>query len=140
MNQDILLYTLPQWFVFAAVIASVYGWVEHKKAFRLIGPAIFFLLGLFAVLVLWSDLFSSYEFLTPEEILSEETDGEITADVPFQAMLFPAYLTFVISGLIAVPSFILQWKERKGKNLLVVLTTLTALFGFFIIVGALRSI
>lgn len=31
MNNEILLYTLPQWFIFAGIIASVYGWVEHKK-------------------------------------------------------------------------------------------------------------
>ncbi len=140
MNQDILLYTLPQWFVFAAVISSVYGWVEHKKVFSMLGPVIFLLLGLFAALVLWSDLFLSYEFLSPEEIMSEEADGEITADVPFQALLFPAYLIFVLSGLLAVPAFILQWKDLKYKNLLIVITTLTSLFGFFIVVGAVRSI
>lgn len=140
MNQDIFLYTLPQWFVFAAVIASVYGWVEHKKIFSLLGPVIFFLLGLFAAYVLWSDLFSSYEYLSPGEIASEEADGEITADVPLQAMLFPAYLIFVLTGLLAVPAFLLHLKDRKGKNLLVVITALTALFGFFIIVGALKSL
>lgn len=140
MNQDILLYTLPQWFVFAAIIASVYGWVEHKKTFRLMGPAIFMLLGIFAALVLWSDLFSSYEFLTPEEIINEEMEDELNEDVPFQVMLFPAYLAFVLSGLLAVPAFVLEWKSRKGKNLLIILTALAALFGFFIIVGALRSL
>lgn len=140
MNQDILLYTLPQWFVFAAIIASVYGWVEHKKSFRLMGPAIFLLLGIFAALVLWSDLFSTYEFITPEEIIKEETEDNLDADIPFHAMLFPAYLAFFLSGLLAVPSFILEWKSRKGKNLLIILTALTALFGFFIIVGALRNL
>lgn len=140
MNQDILLYTLPQWFVFAAIIASVYGWVEHKKSFRLMGPAIFLLLGIFAALVMWSDLFSSYEFLTPEEILKEELEDDLDGDIPFQAMLFPAYLAFVLSGLLAVPALILEWKSRKGKNLLIILTALTALFGFFIIVGALRNL
>ncbi len=140
MNQDILLYTLPQWFVFAAIIASVYGWVEHKKAFRLMGPVIFLLLGVFAALVIWSDLFISYEFLTPEEIINLETEDELNTDLPFQAMLFPAYVAFVLSGLLAIPSFVLEWKSRKGKNLLLILTALTALFGFFIIVGALRNL
>ncbi len=140
MNQDILLYTLPQWFVFAAIIASVYGWVEQKKIFRLMGPVIFFLLGLFAVLTLWGGFFSAYEFLTPEEIFIEETEDEINAEIPFQVMLFPAYLAFILSGLLAIPSFILEWKSRKGKNLMVILTALISLLGFFIIVGALKSL
>ena len=140
MNQDILFYTLPQWFVFAAIIASVYGWVEHKKAFRLVGPALFFLLGIFAGLVLWSDLFLSYNYFTPEEIVSQQMEDDIMMDIPLQAMLFPAYLAFILAGLLAIPALILEWKSRKGKNLFIILTSLTALFGFFIIVGALRSL
>jgi hypothetical protein len=140
MNQDILLYTLPQWFVFSAVIASVYGWVEQKKTFRLMGPVIFFLLGLFALISLKSDLFASYEFLTPEEIVSDQMEDEINGDVPFQTMLFPAYLCFLITGLLAIPSFFLELKNRKGKNLLLIITALTGLMGFFIVVGALRSL
>lgn len=140
MNQDILLYTFPQWFVFAAIIASVYGWVEHKKIFKLLGPAIFFLLGLFAILALQGNFFSSYEFLTPEEIISEEMEDELSAEVPFTVMLFPAYIAFVLSGLLSIPAFILELKSRKGKNLLLILTALTGLLGFFIIVGALRSL
>jgi hypothetical protein len=135
-----ILYTLPQWFVFAAIIASVYGWVEQKKIFRLLGPVFFFMLGLFAALTLWGDLFSAYEFLTPEEIVREEMEDEFNREVPFQAMLFPAYLSFVLSGMLAVPAFVLEWQSRKGKNLLVIITALTALLGFFMIVGALRSI
>lgn len=140
MNQDILLYTLPQWFVFAAIIASVYGWVEHKKSFRMLGPFIFFLLGLFSAYALWGGLFSSFEYLTPEEIISEEMEDEIVAEIPFQAMLFPGYLSFVLAGLLSIPTFILEWKNHKGKNVLVILTSLVGLFGFFVIVGAIRSL
>lgn len=140
MNQDTLLYTLPQWFVFAGIIASVYGWAEHKKTFKMLGPVIFFLLGVFA---LWSTLngsFSAREFLTPEEIISEEMEEEIMEDIPFVAQLLPAYLAFLFSGLLAIPTFFLEWKNRKGKNLMIILTALAGLLGFFIIVGALRSL
>lgn len=94
MNNEILLYTLPQWFIFAGIIASVYGWVEHKKTFRLLGPAIFFFLGVYALFALSGDYFSSYEYLTPEELVNEDMEEDLTAGLPFQAMLFPAYLTF----------------------------------------------
>lgn len=140
MDNHMLLYTLPQWFVFAAIIASVYGWVEHKKVFRLLGPAIFFLLGIFAALILWGFLFPAFDFLTPEEIASYEMEDELNPEVPFQAMLFPAFISFVASGILAIPAIILEWLNRKGKNLLVILTALIALLGFFMIVGALRSL
>ncbi len=139
MNQDTLLYTLPQWFVFAGIIASVYGWVEHKKTFRLLGPVIFFLLGIFSLYSILNGSFSSSEFLTPAEIINEEMEEEAMEDIPFVAQLLPAYFAFLFSGILAVPTFILEWKDRKGKNLLVILTALAGLMGFFIIVGALRS-
>ena len=140
MNENILLYTLPQWFIFAAIIASVYGWVEHKKPFRLLGPALFIALGIFAVFTLMGDSFSSYEYLTPEEIANEELEETTSSEIAFEAMLFPAYLSFVAAGLLAIPAFILEWKSRKGKNLLLIITALTGLAGFFIVVGALRSL
>ncbi len=140
MNEDTFLYTIPQWFVFAGIIASVYGWVEHKKVFRMIGPAIFILLGLFAVYTLLSGYFSAWEFLTPEEIVNEEMEEEIMEEIPIQVRLMPAYLGFMLSGLLAIPAIILEWKNRKGKSLFMILTGLTSLFGFFIITGALRNL
>lgn len=140
MNQDTILYTIPQWFVFAGIIASVYGWVEHKKTFRLLGPVIFFLLGIFSLYSLLNGSFSASEFLTPEEIISEEMEEELMEDIPFVAQLMPAYFAFLFSGLLAIPAFLLEWKNRKGKTLLIILTALTGMLGFFIIVGALRSL
>jgi hypothetical protein len=140
MNQEIFLYTLPQWLVFAGIISSVYGWVEHKKVFRMLGPVLFFILGLFAVFIMLGDYFSASRFLTPEEMVTLEMEEELLEELPFQARLFPAYLFFILSGLLAIPAFLLEWKDRKRKNLLIVLTALTGLFGFFIIVGALRNL
>jgi hypothetical protein len=140
MNQDIFLYTLPQWFVFAGIIASVYGWAEHKKFFRMLGPVIFVLLAVYAAYAISKGYFSSNEFLTPQEIISKEMKEEVFEEMPFQARLLPAYLIFIASGILGIPAFFLEWKERKGRNLLVILTALAGLMGFFIIVGALRSL
>lgn len=140
MSQDTILYTIPQWFVFAGIIASVYGWVEHKKTFRLLGPVIFFLLGIFSLYSILNDSFSASEFLTPAEIINEEMETETMEDLPFVAQLLPAYFAFLFSGLLAIPTFFLEWKEKKGKNLMIILTALAGLMGFFIIVGALRNL
>lgn len=140
MNQEVFLYTLPQWFVFAGIIASVYGWVEKKQVFRLMGPVVFFLLGVFAVYALSKGYFSSHRFLTPEEIVNEEMEIEMMEGLPFVAQIMPAYLVFIFSGLLSVPSFFMELKNRKGKNLFIILMTISGLLGFFIIVGALRSL
>jgi hypothetical protein len=86
------------------------------------------------------DSFSANEFLTPTEIINEEMETETMEDLPFVAQLLPAYFAFLFSGLLAIPTFILEWKEKKGKNLMVILTALAGLMGFFIIVGALRNL
>lgn len=140
MNQDIILYTLPQWFVFAGIIASVYGWVEKKKMFRMIGPLIFLLLGLYAGFAISSGYFSAYDYLTPAEIMNEELEEETFEELPIQAKILPAYWIFIVSGIVAIPAFIFEWKEKKLRNLFMILTGLTALFGFFIIVGEIRSL
>ncbi|SHI43983.1 hypothetical protein SAMN05444280_10294 [Tangfeifania diversioriginum] len=140
MNQDTILYTLPQWFVFAGIIASIYGWVEKKKMFRMIGPVIFMLLGLYAGFAIANGYFSAYDYLTPAEIMNEELEVETFEELPLQAKMLPAYWIFIVSGIVAIPAFIFEWKEKKLRNLFIILTGLTALFGFFIIVGELRSL
>jgi hypothetical protein len=139
MNQDVFLYTVPQWIIFAGVFVSVYGWVENRKIFRLIGISIFFLLGIFSIFILTGDYFVANEYLTPEEIVREEIDEEIINEIPFVAKLFPAYLFFLVSGITSLPSFLLELKDRKYRRILQLITGLISLMGFFIIVGALKS-
>lgn len=140
MNQDTILYTLPQWLVFGAIIGIAYGWVERKKIFRLIGTSFFILLGMFSVYAIYSGYFSASEFLTPEEIMSEELDEDIISEMPFQARLLPAYWSFIVSGILAIPGIYFDWKERKPKQLFMILSGIVALLGFFIIVGELRTL
>lgn len=139
MNQ-VFLYTFPQWLVFAALFVIVYGWVENKKVFRITGAVLFVLLGVFAAAVIFGDYLAAANYLTPEEIVSEEINGEIVNEVPIEARLLPAYLNFLAAGILAIPTLVLIWREHKGNKLLTVITGLVALFGFFIIVGALRMV
>lgn len=140
MSQDTILYTLPQWFVFGAIIGIAYGWVEQKKVFRMLGLSLYILLSLFAVYAIYSGMFSASEYLTPEEIMSEELDESIISEIPFEAKLLPAYWSFIVSGILAIPGIWFDWKERKPKRLFMLLSGLVSLFGFFIIVGELRMI
>lgn len=137
---QVFLYTFPQWVVFAALFVVIYGWVEHKKVFRLTGESLFILLGIFAVIVLLGDYLAAGNFLTPDEIAAEELNDEILNEAPIEAQLLPAYLSFAIAGTLAIPSLILEWKNHKRANLMIVITAMVALLGFFIIVGALRTV
>jgi Flp pilus assembly protein protease CpaA len=137
---DILLYTLPQWFIFAAVFVSVYGWIEKKKPFRVIGASIFVLLGVFALYVVNGGYLAGAEFLTPGEIADKELDGSTIEEIPFQAQLLPAYLSFVVSAVLSIPAIYLDVRNKKGHNWVILAAGLVALFGFFIIVGALKML
>ena len=138
MNQDTFLYTLPQWFIFSAVIVIAYGWVEQKKVFRIIGSVVLILLGVFAVYAISAGYFAAGRFLTPDEMVSQQMDEELTGEIPFQARLLPAYLSFIVSGILALPAIYFDWKEKKPTRLFIILAGLVSLFGFFIIAGALK--
>lgn len=137
---DVFLYTFPQWIVFAALFGIVYGWVENKKAFRLIGLAFFIALGLFSLYVIFGDYLAPGKYLTPEEVMSEELNDEILNEAPIEAQLLPAYLSFIGSAVLAVAAMVFDWLNKKYNRLLIILASVVALLGFFIVVGAVRSI
>ena len=140
MSQDTLLYTLPQWFIFSAIVMIVYGWVERKKVFRFLGSVILISLGIFALFSIYSGSFFANEFLTPNEIIDEEINGELIEEIPFHAKLLSAYWTFIISAVLAFPAIYFDWKDKKPNRLFIVLAIFVALLGFFIIVGELRML
>lgn len=133
------LYTFPQWFVFAALFMVIYGWVEQKKSFRLIGISIFIVLGFFSIVVLLGDYLTAGEFLSLEEITAEELDDEVLNEIPLEAKLLPGYWSFIVASVLAIPALFLDWTDKKRARLFIVLTALMALAGFFIIVGTIRS-
>lgn len=137
---DTYIYTVPQWFIFAAIIGMVYGWIEEKKAIRMIGAGILIALGIFSLIILSGDYFSAGKFLTQEELASQQLEENIPEEIPFIARLFPAYLLFVISAVLSVPAIIFDLKNKKGYVYWAIIAGLVALAGFFVIVGQLKYI
>ena len=137
---DTLLYTLPQWFIFSGILVVTYGWIEDKKSFRIIGASILVLLGIYSLFVLSGDYFAASKFLTLEEIASEELDDEIIDEIPFQAKLLPAYWSFVVASVLALPAIFLDIKNNRKYRLFLLLSGFVCLFGFFIIIGALKTL
>ena len=137
---DTFIYIVPQWFIFAAIIGMVYGWIEEKKAIRMIGAGILIALGIFSLIILSGDYFSAGKFLTQEELASQQLEENIPEEIPFIARLFPAYLLFVISAVLSVPAIIFDLKNQKGYVYWAIIAGLVALAGFFVIVGQLKYI
>lgn len=137
---DTFLYTLPQWFIFAGVFVVVYGWIEDKKPFRMIGAALFIVLGIYALAVLFGDYFAAERFLTPDEIANEELAEDVVPEIPFQARLLPAYISFLVSALLAIPAFYFEFKNNRKYRFFIVSSILAALLGFFMIVGTINTV
>ena len=135
---DTFLYTLPQWFIFAAIFVVVYGWMEDKKVFRVIGASILILLGIFSLFVIFGDSLAAGKFLTPNEIASEELADGVIDEIPFQAKLLPAYISFVLSAVLTIPAIVLDIKNKKSYRWFFLSAGLVSLFGFFVIVGILK--
>ncbi len=138
MNENVFLYTLPQWFIFSALLVIIYGWIEKKKPFKIIGLVILIALAIFSVYAIMKGYFDSHNFLTPNEVINEEIEGELTEEIPFEGMIFPAYWSFILAGIFAVPSLFFEIRNKKPARLFIVITGLVALLGFFIIVDALK--
>lgn len=137
---DVYLYTFPQWFVFASIFIIIYGWVEQKKIFQLIGISSFVALGIFSVYIINANYLEVANYLTPEEVASKDLEDHITQDIPIQVKILPAYWLFILTSIFAIPTLFATWKEKKLAKPLIILTSLLALAGFFVIVGAIQSI
>jgi hypothetical protein len=59
-------------------------------------------------------------------------------EIPFQAKLLPAYLSFIISAILAIPAIFLDIRSKKSYKWFSIITGLVSLLGFFIIVGVIR--
>lgn len=138
LMNNTLLYTLPQWFIFAAIFVSVYGWMEKKKAFRIIGALIFLLLGIYSLFIIAGGYLAGGEFLTPNEVADQELNDDTIEEIPFQAKLLPAYIGFVVSAVLVVPAIFLDIKNNRKYQWFIILAAMVSLFGFFAIVGVLQ--
>lgn len=100
--------------------------------------AVFIALGVVSLYIITGDFLVSANYLTPEEIANQEIYEETTEEIPFMGKLLPAYLTFIISGILAIPAIFLDIRNKKSYPWIAIITGLVSLLGFFIIVGVIK--
>ena len=133
-----LLYTLPQYAIFAGITVIIYGWAEGKEVFERIGLVLFVLLGFFAVYILSSGVLIPDRYLTPgeaaipEEFLTEE-------DISVEGKLIPVYWGLILSGLLALAAFLMKLLGRKKARLVMVIAGAVAIGMFFMILAAIKK-
>jgi len=138
MISNYLLYTLPQWAIFAGITVIIYGWVEQKEIFERIGLAIFLILSLFAAYILSSGILISAEYLTPQEYaLPEEYLKE--EDIPKEGKLIPVYWGIILSGILALTALILKFMKSSRSRLFLVIASVVATGMFFMILAVIKN-
>lgn len=134
------LYSIPQWVIFVSLVVIIYGWVEHKKVFGLLGSSFFILLALFSIFAISKGYFVFNNYLSPEEIISQEMEetGLDIPGLPVQARLLPIYWGLIISGALACITFFLEWNEKKNIKLFKILLGGFSIGLFFMILAVIK--
>jgi len=137
MINNFTVITIPQWTIFAAITIIIYGWVEQKKIFGLIGISLMVFLGIFAGWVIYSgwlipeSLFDTTGTMDGEELFSEN-------EIPTEGRMLPFYWGLVLNGAISVLVFLVEYSGKKYSKPLKLLIMLFALMIFFGMASASR--
>jgi hypothetical protein len=137
MISNFTIFTVPQWAIFAAVTVVIYGWVEQKRAFGLVGSGILIALSLFAGwavytgMLLPEGLFGTAEALGGEELFMPD-------ELPVEGRMLPFYWGLILNGVVALGAFIAEATNRKPAKPLKILMSFIAMLLFFGMVGVAR--
>lgn len=137
MISNFTILTVPQWAIFTAITVIIYGWVERKRAFGMVGSGIFIVLGLFAAWVIFAGLLIPESMFDTREIM----DGEqlfLPDEMPIEGRMLPFYWGMVVNGVISLGALATEAMNRKSASLLKIIICLTSLILFFGMIGAAR--
>ena len=137
MISNFTVITVPQWAIFAAITVVIYGWVEQKKAFGMVGSIILIALGIFAGWAIYKGL------LIPEGLFDtkEAMDGEelfLPDEFPIEGRLLPFYWGLIGNSVVALGSLITEMMNNKQAKLLKVAMCIIGLLIFFGMFGVAR--
>lgn len=137
MISNFTIITVPQWAIFVAVTVVIYGWVEHKKAFGMIGSVILIALGFFAGWAIYKGLLMPEGLFDTKELM----DGEelfLPDELPMEGRLLPFYWALVVNSFIAIGALITDLMNKKAGKFLKVAMCIFGLLIFFGMLGVAR--
>ncbi len=133
-----MIITIPQWAIFAGITVMIYGWVEKKHIFGIIGAGILVLLGIYAAWAIVSgalipegmmdaiDPFSDEKLFSPDEL-------------PVEGRLLPHYWGLMLNGLLALATLLSEIYHKRFTNTLKVITGILSIILFFLMMAVIRA-
>lgn len=138
MISNYVVLTVPQWAIFVAISAMIYGWLEKKRIFGLVGSGTLVVLGLYSAIVLWAGmLVPESMFDIPGHLPGEELFN--ADELPVEGRLLPFYWGLVANGVIALIAMFLEIRNRKSPNRLKLIIGLIAVLLFFAMTTVVRQ-
>ena len=137
MISNFTIITVPQWAIFAAITVVIYGWVEQKKAFGMVGSIILMALGIFAGWAIYNGLLMPEGLFDTKEVM----DGEelfLPDELPIEWRLLPFYWGLIFNGVVALGALLTDILKNKMTKGLKVAMCVIGLFIFFGMIGAAR--
>lgn len=138
MISNFTILTIPQWFIFAAVTVIIYGWVERKKSFGLVGLAILVLLAVFTGWAIFSGMLVPESFIEAVGTIDEEI-MLAPDEIPVEGRMLPFYWGITINGLIALVAFVAEWRDMKAAKTLKIIVCVIAILMFFGMMSVVRN-
>ncbi len=147
MITNYLFLAIPQWGIFAALIAMAYGRTEKKRIFGLVGCGILFLLGLYAAAVLGSGVLVPEQAFLDAAGTEDEMFQPLPDEIPLEGRLIPVYWGLAVNALpaaLALAAGLLRKRiagiiPRKAAGILRIIAGLAAILLFFATVAVVRN-
>jgi hypothetical protein len=138
MISNYVVLSVPQWAIFAAISTLIYGWIEKKRIFGIVGSGILAALGLYAAFVLWAGmLVPESMFDIPDNLPKEELFNP--GELPVEGRLLPFYWGLVANGVLALSVMILEIRKGKSPDRMKVILGLFAVLLFFSMTTVVRQ-
>lgn len=138
MISNFTVLTVPQWAIFAGITVMIYGWIEKKRIFGIIGAAILVLLGLFAAWTIFTGLLIPESALDINENLPKEELFN-PDELPVEGRLLPFYWLLAVNGLLALAAMLAEIWRKRFANVLKIVIGAVAILVFFLMMAAVRT-
>jgi hypothetical protein len=138
MISNFTVLTVPQWAIFASITVMVYGWIEKKRIFGIIGSAIMVLLGLFAAYAVFAGLLIPDSILDINENLPKEELFN-PDELPLEGRLLPFYWVLVVNGALALIALLGEVYHKRFAKILKLIVGAVAILVFFLMMAAIRT-